>query len=75
MLIKYWTTLGEVALQNPNLSELNKFKVLDQLFLLGYEVDVETSCLQRIVSHNYYRDWEKLARRHNSFAKKMVNGG
>ena len=37
--------------------QVYKFKVLDQLFLLGYEVIGETIYLQRIAPHgNYYRD-------------------
>ena len=40
--------------------QVYKFKVLDQLFLLGYEVIGETIYLQRIAPHgNYYRDWKK----------------
>ena len=41
-----------------------KFKVLDQLFLLGYEVIGETIYLQRIALHgNYYRDWKKTRKK------------
>ena len=41
-----------------------KFKVLDQLFLLGYEVIGETIYLQRITPHgNYCRDWKKTRKK------------
>lgn len=44
--------------------QVYKFKVLDQLFLLGYEVIGETIYLQRITPHgNYYRDWKKTRKK------------
>ena len=44
--------------------QIYKFKVLDQLFLLGYEVIGETIYLQRIAPHgNYYRDWKKTRKK------------
>ena len=44
--------------------QVYKFKVLDQLFLLGYEVIGETIYLQRIAPHgNYYRDWKKTRKK------------
>ena len=44
--------------------QVYKFKVLDQLFLLGYEVIGATIYLQRIAPHsNYYRDWKKTRKK------------
>ena len=44
--------------------QVYKFKVLDQLFLLGYEVIGETIYLQRIAPHgNYYRDRKKTRKK------------
>jgi mRNA-degrading endonuclease RelE of RelBE toxin-antitoxin system len=67
-LIKVHDAIDKV-LEKPEIGEMKagdlagclvyKFKVLDQLFLLGYEVIGETLYLQRIAPHgNYYRDWK-----------------
>ena len=67
------TAIGEVA-SDPGIGEKKtgdlagcqvfKFKVLDQLFLLGYEVIDHTIYLQRIAPHaNYYLDWKKTRKK------------
>ena len=56
--------LGETKVGDLAGCQVYKFKVLDQLFLLGYEVVDDTIYLQRIAPHgNYYREWKKTRKK------------
>ena len=56
--------LGEAKTGDLAGCQVYKFKVLDPLFLLGYEVVEDTIYLQRIAPHgNYYRQWKKTRKK------------